>query len=209
MQTVDNEKIQRLLESLEKRNITAYYAPTKEDALALVKEMIPAGSTVSTGGSQTLKQVGIIDYLKSGEVTYLDRTDPALSPEQRKAVEKAGLTADVFLSSTNALTEDGKLFNIDGNGNRVAAMLYGPDRVIIVAGINKIVANEKDAEWRVRNVASPPNTVRLNKKTPCAALGKCMDCNSPDRICNEFVWIVRQRDYGRMHVVIVGEELGF
>ena len=101
------------------------------------------------------------------------------------------------------------MFNIDGNGNRVAAMLYGPEKVIIVTGVNKIVETEEDAEWRVRNVASPPNTVRLNKKTPCATLGKCMDCNSPDRICNEFVWIVRQRDKGRMHVVIVGEELGF
>lgn len=209
MQQISQAKIQSLMQSLEKRNISAYYVEKKEDALALVKEMIPAGSTVSTGGSQTLKQTGIIDYLKSGPVTYLDRTDPTLSWEQKKAVEKAGLTADVFLSSTNAITEDGKLFNIDGNGNRVAAMLYGPEKVIIVTGVNKIVETEEDAEWRVRNVASPPNTVRLNKKTPCATLGKCMDCNSPDRICNEFVWIVRQRDKGRMHVVIVGEELGF
>ena len=209
MQQVDEATVQRLMEKLEQRNITAYYAATKNEALEIVKRLIPTGATVSTGGSQTLKQTGIIDYLKTADVTYLDRTDPALSPEQRKKIERAALYSDVFLSSTNALTVDGKLFNIDGHGNRVAPMLFGPDSVIIVAGINKIVATDEEAEWRVRNVAAPPNTVRLNKKTPCAVTGKCADCNSPDRICNEFVWIVRQRDKGRMKVILVDEPLGY
>ena len=209
MQQVDSAVISRLMQQLENRNISAYYAADRQQALEVVKGLIPEGCSVAAGGSQTLKQVGILDYVKAGNFTYFDRSVPDMTPQQKKAVERAGLTVDVFLSSTNALTEDGKLFNIDGCGNRVAPMLFGPDSVIIVAGVNKIVKTEQEAEWRVRNVAAPPNTVRLNKKTPCAVTGRCADCNSPDRICNEFVWIVRQRDKGRMKVVIVGESLGF
>ena len=209
MEHPDETIIARLMEKLEERNITAYYAPNRHEALEIVKKLLPEGCSVAAGGSVTLEEIGAIDYVKTGNFTYFDRSRPGMTPEEKKRVTRAGLTADVFLTGTNAITEDGKLFNIDGAGSRVGPMIFGPDSVIVVAGINKIAGSDEEAVGRTRNVAAPKNTVRLHKKTPCVALGRCADCASDDRICNEFVWIVRQREKGRMKVVLVGEPLGY
>lgn len=208
MRKIEDERIVRVMENLEKRNISAYYAADRKEALETVAKLIPEGSTVAAGGSVTLDEIGAIEYVKRGNFTYYDRLR-ARTAEEKKAVSRAACTADVFLSGTNAVTESGKLFNIDGAGSRVGPMVFGPDSVIVVAGVNKIAATDEEAVWRTRNVAAPKNTVRLHKNTPCARTGECADCGAEDRICNEFVWIVRQREKGRMKVVLVGEPLGY
>lgn len=206
---VIEKKVQRTIENLEKNNMQAYYVEDENSLLNKIDELIKEGDTVSVGGSMTLFETGIIDMLRSGKYNFLDRYNPDLSNEDIKEIYRKSFFADAYFTSSNAVTEDGELYNVDGNGNRVAAMIYGPDKVIVIIGTNKIVTDVDEAIERNRRLAAPANTKRLNKKTPCANLGYCVDCNSPERICNDYVLIRKQGQKGRIHVIIIGKELGY
>ncbi|WP_097026071.1 lactate utilization protein [Clostridium peptidivorans] len=204
-----NEKlIERTIENLKRNNMEVILVQDEAELIKKLNELIKKGSVVSVGGSMTLFEMGVIDYLRDGNFQFLDRYDSNLSPERLKKLYRETFSADTYLCSTNALTEQGELFNVDGNGNRVAAMLYGPDQVIVVCGINKIVKDLKEAEERIKKIAAPVNTKRLNKNTPCTKVGYCMDCNSDDRICCDYVIMKKQRN-NRIKVIIVNKNLGY
>lgn len=203
------KKIERTMSALEKNNMKAWYAEGSSDVLTILEELIPKNTTVSVGGSRTLFETGVLEFLRAGEYTFLDRYEEGLLPADFKRIYRATFSADVFLCSSNALTENGELFNVDGNGNRVAAMLYGPDKVIVICGYNKIVKDFDAAIEQNKRCAAPANAKRLDRKTPCAELGYCTDCSSHDRICNDYVLIKRQAQKNRIHVILVGETLGF
>ncbi len=203
------KQVSRTIANLEKHNISGIFVADEVMLQAQLQEWVPEHSTVAVGDSMTLFETGIIELLRNGRYNFLDKHRPGLSREAKKQLYRQSFSADTFLCSTNALTEEGELYNIDGNGSRVAAMLYGPDQVIVVAGINKIVKNLEEAEKRARNYAAPLDAKRLNKNTPCAALGYCVDCKSDERICNDFVVIKRQFTKGRIKVIIVGKPFGY
>ena len=171
-------------------------------------ELIPAGSVVSWGGCHSAEEIGLLEAVRQGQYQILDR-DTAKTPEERVAIMKQALTCDVFLTGTNAITEDGELVNVDGNGNRVAAMTYGPDSVIVIAGMNKLTKTVMDAANRARTVAAPINAQRFDLQTPCKVDGMCHDCNVPDSICTYVVRTRRCKPAGRIKVILVGEELGY
>lgn len=197
-----------LIKAFKKRRIEATYCETIGQAKEQILSMLTDDSTISWGGAMTLHEMELIDNLKQGNYTLLDRS-LAKSPEEVSKIYHDALSADYYLMSSNAITLDGKLVNIDGNGNRVAALIYGPREVIVVAGMNKVVLDEEAALKRVRNEASPINTVRLNKNTPCAHTGQCADCLSDDCICCQTVITRMSREPGRIKVILVGEELGY
>lgn len=203
------KKIERVICSLEKNNMRGYLVNSEEELINKVNELVKEGDLVACGGSTSLKETGILEYLSSGKFEYLDRYEEGLTSDEIKNIYRKSFFADAYFTSTNAITEQGELYNVDGNGNRVAAMLYGPDKVILVVGINKIVKNLEEAINRNKFIAAPANTKRLNKKTPCAKVGYCMDCNSEERICNEYTLIKRQRVSDRIHVIFLNEELGY
>lgn len=211
------KSIQLVMENLRKNRIAVEYVDKKEDVLPLIRALIPEGSTVATGGSHTLTEVGVIDLLKSGAYTYLDRMAPELTPEQRQEVAIKGNTADFYLCSSNAVTEAGELYNVDGNCNRIAAIAFGPKSVIMVVGVNKIVPDMNAAIQRVKTIAAPLNTKRLNCDTYCRTAGVCMGidgkmtdgCHSPARICCNYLISAQQRVPDRIRVILVGESLGF
>ncbi|UCE98454.1 MAG: lactate utilization protein [Dehalococcoidia bacterium] len=198
----------RVIKSLERNNIPAIYIKTKEEAVEKALSLIPKGSKVGHGGSLTLKQIGIIDALRAGDFRFIDFTKPEINQEEREKLFKESLLADVFLMSTNALTLDGKLVNIDGNGNRVAALSYGPSKVIIVAGVNKIVVDYEAAIQRIKNYVTPIHAKRRDRPLPCAETGSCVDCRVELRSCNIVTIIEHQRRTDRITVIICGEELG-
>lgn len=201
--------VKRTMENLEKNNIEAFYVEDETMVVDKVKELITEGDTVSVGGSTTLFETGVIDYLRCGKYNFLDRYEDGLTPADIKQVFRKSFSADAYFTSSNALTEDGELYNVDGNGNRVAAMMYGPDKVIVIVGLNKIVVDADAAIERNRNFSAPANAMRLNRDTPCTKVGYCMDCKSKDRICNNYVLIARQGMKGRIKVIIVGKDLGY
>ncbi len=197
-----------IINNLKKRQIEGYYCDNREEALKKVLELMPEGSSVGWGGSMTLAETGIMDAVKTGNYKVIDR-DTAVTREEQKALYAQMVQADFFLMSTNAITMDGELVNIDGRGNRVAFLCFGPDNVLIVCGMNKVTSNVECAVKRVKDIATPPNTVRLNKNTPCAKTGRCGDCFSPDCICSQYVITRRSGIPGRIKVILVGEELGY
>ncbi len=218
--SIDLERINKTMDALRNNHMQAYYCPTAADALQQVKDLLQEGDTVTHGGSVTLAQCGITELLKNGSYTYLDRSAPGLTREQVQEIYRQAFTADVYLTSANAITENGLLFNVDGNSNRTAAILFGPKSVIVVAGYNKIVKDMDEAFTRVRTKAAPPNTVRLGCDTYCANKGQCVSLNHPDsklgdgcrsdqRICCNYVVSACQRQKDRIKVIIVGEELGY
>ena len=193
-------------EAMNKRGFEAYYVSTAEEAKAKALELIPEGSVVSWGGSVTVDAIGLKEAVIE-KFSVINR-DAAATPEERMALMRQALTSDVFLMSSNAITEDGQLVNIDGNGNRVAALCFGPKEVIVVAGMNKVVCSLDDAWERARNYAAPVNAQRFDLSTPCGKTGMCADCKNPSSICAHFV-ITRMGKNGRIKVILVGEELGF
>ena len=197
-----------IIKNLEKRNMTAFYCESKDACREKVLEIIGTGKTVSWGGTMSSKQCGIPEALKADSgYTVIDRADyPA---DKMKDYYKAAAFCDYFIMGTNAITLDGELVNIDGNGNRLANLVFGPEHVIVLAGMNKVTADIPEALHRVRNIASPPNTVRLGKNTPCAADGRCHDCYCPDCICNQVVITRRSREKERIIVLLVNDNLGF
>lgn len=197
-----------IIKNLSKRQIEGYYCKDKESAVKKALELIPKEASVSWGGSMTLTETGLMDAIKNGEYKLIDR-DAATNLEEQRKVYGEICMSDVFLMSTNAITLDGELINIDGRGNRVAFLCYGPQNVVILTGMNKVVTDVESGLKRVRDIASPPNTVRLNKKTPCAITGKCEDCYSPDCICGQIV-VTRRSGYpNRIKIILIGEELGY
>ena len=211
------DSIRSVMENLEKNRIAVEYLEKKEDVLSRIRELIPTGSIVASGGSSTLNETGVIELLKSGDYTYLDRMAPDLTPEQRQEMAIKGNTADYYLCSSNAITEAGELYNVDGNCNRIAAIAFGPKSVIMVVGINKIVPDIDAAIRRVKTIAAPLNTKRLNCDTYCRTAGVCMGvdgamtdgCHSPARICCNYLISAQQRVPNRIRVILVGESLGF
>lgn len=198
-----------IIKNLEKRNMTAYYCEDADQCREKVLELIPEGSVISWGGSMSIHECGVTQALKDrGDCEVLDRTK-YITPQQQKEFAVKTFMSDYFLMSTNAITLDGELINIDGTGNRVASLIYGPGHVVVITGMNKVVPDVKQGFDRVRNVASPPNTIRLGKNTPCSNTGKCGDCMSPDCICNQIVVTRRSREKERIIVILVNENLGF
>ena len=199
---------EKLIPNLEKRNFEAYYCDNKKEALDKAISLIDKNGTISWGGSKTLKDLNLIEVLKENDYKLIDR-DSASTPEERDELMKQGLTAKTFLTSSNAITEDGILVNIDGNGNRVAAMCYGPDSVIVIAGMNKLCETVEAAVDRVHNVAAVKNAERFGlTKTGCSK-GKCVDCLSDECMCSYVVKTRRSKVKGRIKIILVGEELGF
>lgn len=198
----------KVINSLERNNMTGIYAKTKEEAVEKALSLIPKGSKVGHGGSLTLEQIGIMDALRKGDFHFIDRRKPELSEDEIERLRRESLLADVFLMSTNALTMDGKLVNIDGSGNRVAALSYGPSKVIIIAGINKIVPDQEAAMQRVKNYVAPIHARRRDRPLPCAKTGTCVDCRAAQRFCNIVTTIEHQRQKDRITVIICGGELG-
>ena len=197
----------KVVEALKKRHFEAYYVSNSDEVAAKVLELIPAGASVSWGGTTTVDQLGIKKVLADKGYTLIDR-DTAKSPEEREEIMHKALMSDFFLMSSNAITEDGELFNIDGKGNRVAALCYGPKNILIIAGMNKIVPDMEAAYDKVRNYTSPVNAMRFCDATPCAKTGLCGDCLSPQSICAQFVETRICKPDGRIKVILVGEDLG-
>ncbi len=224
---VHKEKIVRLhvkktMGNLKKNNFGVSYVPDREGVVSLLSSLIPEGSTVGSGGSVSLNESGVIAFLKKGNYTYLDRYEGGISPEEFKKRTIAHLTSDIYLSSANAVTERGEIYVVDGSNNRLGALLYGPQKVYVVIGVNKIVRNLREAVNRVKQMAAPANSVRLNMETHCVNKGSCIApafdednlmaipagaCEKG--ICSSFLVLGHQSIAERIHLIIVGEDLGY
>ena len=196
---------QKVIKGLESRNMAGYYAATRLEALNLALSLIPKGSSVAMGGALSAHEIGLVAALKRPDYRFLDRDKAA----DKRAAMLAAYDADVFLTSANAMTEDGILVNIDGNANRVSAICQGPRKVVVIAGMNKVCKDLDGAMKRARNVAAPINAQRFGLNTPCAKTGSCMDCKSPDTICCQFLITRFSRHADRIHVILVNDDLGF
>ncbi len=203
------ERIEKTISSLRRNNMAGYFVQDREELLLLLAELIQPGETVGCGDSATLEETGVFDFIRNGRYTFYDKHNSSLTSAEKRAIYLRNFDADTFLTGTNAVTVDGKLFNIDGNGSRVAPMLYGPKQVIVVVGINKLTDSTQDAIDRTRQVAAPMDAKRLCKDTPCTKLGRCIDCRHPQRICNDFVLIAGQFVKDRIKVIIVNQALGY
>lgn len=196
----------KVVDALKKRHFDAYYCPTAADAVKQVLDLIPENDVVAWGGSMTMQQTGILDAVKA-KYQVIDR-DTASNREEAEKLMRQALLSDTFLMSSNAITEDGQLYNIDGTGNRCAALVFGPKSVIVVAGMNKVVKTVADAESRARNIAAPMNAQRFDVATPCNANGACGDCVSPGCICASMVRTRISKPAGKIKVVLIGENYG-
>ena len=210
-------RLEKTAKALEKNNMKAFVADTCEEACSIVRDLLTDGEQISCGGSMTLNECGVIDVMRSGEYDFLDRSK-AGTPEEVAKLYRAAFSCDTYLSSSNAITERGELYNVDGNCNRVAAITFGPKQVIIVAGRNKIVPDLDAAVDYVKRVSAPANALRLGLETPCASLGECAGadidnmcsgCRNDKRICCGYVVTGFQRDPERIKVILVNEELGY
>lgn len=205
----NEKKIERTIEALKKNNMNGYYVKDRYNLIELIKDIVDEGSIVSCGGSMTLFETGVIDHLRSGRYDFLDRYKDGITRGEITNIFRQAFLSDAYFVSSNAVTENGELYNVDGTGNRVAAMLYGPDKVIVICGSNKIVKDVDEAIKRNREKSAPINAKRLDRKTPCAKVGYCMDCSSPERICNEYTLIRRQNVSDRIHVIFLNENIGY
>ena len=196
---------QKVIRGLASRNMIGYYAEDRSAALAQALALIPENASVTMGGCMSAQEIGLVDAVKNGPYNFIDRDAFA----DRRAAMLAAYDADVFLSSVNAMTEDGELVNIDGNANRVSAIAQGPKQVLFIVGMNKVCADLDAAMKRARNVAAPINAQRFGLSTPCSKTGACMNCKSPDTICCQFLITRFSRHAGRIHVILVNDGLGF
>ncbi len=195
----------KVIEGLKSRNMAGYYAKDKDEALKIALDLIPEGSSVTMGGCMSAHEIGLFDAVKKGNYNFIDRYE---EPDFRAAMIKAYDT-DVYLASVNAMTQDGVLVNIDGNSNRVSAIAFGPKKVIFIVGMNKVCDDVDGAMKRARNVAAPVNAQRFDINTPCKKTGSCMNCKSPDTICCQFLITRFSKHEGRIHVILVNDDLGF
>lgn len=216
--SMDNmEKIERTIKALAANNIDGYFAESHEQLADIIKSILPEGSSISCGGSVTLSESGAMDLMRSGYYNFLDRGKPGLTQEEIDRIYVDAHACDGFFTSTNAVTENGELYNVDGNGNRVSNIIHGPKKVIVVAGVNKIVKDIDEAVYRVKTVAAPRNGERLQTGTPCAATGKCIcadgkmteGCKCDKRMCIHYHISGFQRAKGRISVIFLNEELGY
>ena len=210
--------MENVLAQLKKNRFEPYYLETKEQVVPLLRELLPAGGSVGAGGSMTLREAGVMALLRSGRYQFLDRYAPGLTREEIEEIYRRSFFADAYLCSSNAVTMNGELYNVDGNSNRVAAICYGPRSVIMVVGCNKIVRDIPAAVIRVKRRSAPANVARLRCDTPCAKTGSCAGiqregmtdgCAVDGRICCNYLVSARQRVPGRIKVILVGEELGY
>ncbi len=219
-QIILGKRIAETMENLRRNRMQPYFVTSRTEVVPKVQELLREGDTVAAGGSMTLEETGVLAHLRSGRYRFLDRGKPGLSPEEIRAVYTGAFSADAYLLSANAITQNGELYNVDGNSNRVAALLYGPKSVIVVAGYNKIVRDLDAAVNRVKFTAAPANCVRLDRNTYCLHKGRCASmehsgacmsdgCRNDDRICCSYVVSAFQREAGRIKVILVGEELGY
>ena len=195
----------QVIKGLESRNMSGYYASDRDEALKIALSLIEKGSTVTMGGAMSAHEIGLVDALKKGDYNFIDRDQE----KDKRAAMLAAYDADVFLSSANAITNDGVMVNIDGNSNRVSAIAQGPKKVVFIVGMNKVCDDIDGAMKRARNVAAPINAQRFNLNTPCAKTGACFNCKSPDTICCQFLITRYSRHEGRIHVILVNDNLGF
>ena len=196
---------QKVIKGLQSRNMTGYYAATREEALRIALSLIEKGSSVTMGGALSAHEIGLVDAVKTGDYRFIDRNAYA---DKRQAMLDA-YDADWFLSSVNAMSDDGELVNIDGNANRVSAIAQGPKHVLFIVGMNKVCSDLDSAMKRARGVAAPTNAQRFGLNTPCAKTGACMNCKSPDTICCQFLITRFSRHKDRIHVILVNDNLGF
>jgi Uncharacterized conserved protein containing a ferredoxin-like domain len=204
-----DERIEKTIFNLQKNNMEGYFVENPDELLTLLSTLIKKGDKVGCGDSVTLEETEVFQYLRGGEYTFYDKHQPELTSADKRALYIKNFDADTFITGTNAVTVDGKLFNIDGNGSRVAPMIYGPKQVIIVVGTNKLVDAVEDAICRTRQIAAPLDAKRLNKETPCVKLGKCIDCSHKQRICNDFVLIAGQLVKSRIKVIFINGAYGY
>lgn len=205
------------MENLKKNNIEPYFVEKREDVVPLIEKLVARGATVAVGGSVSLTETGVLEHLRSGRYNFLDRYADGLDRDGVTEIFRKSFGADAYFCSSNAVTEEGELLNVDGNANRIAAISFGPKNVIMVVGVNKIVKNIDEATRRVKTVAAPKNCKRLGCRTYCYEKGVCADlnggigkgCDSPDRICRHYLVSSKQSVYGRIKVIFVNEELGY
>ena len=199
-----------IIRNLEKRNMEGVYCATREDALKQALSYMEKGSVVSWGGSMSIEEIGLMDAVRNGDYEIIDR-DKAKDYDERREIFSKIVLSDYFLMSTNAITLDGELINIDGTGNRVGPLCFGPKHVIMIVGMNKVVSSVEDGVARVRNIAAPPNCIRLGLETPCSLTGRCADCYGDTCICSDIVVTRRQSAamQGRIKVILVGENIGY
>ncbi len=198
-----------MIHNFKRNNMEAFYCDSSKEAVTLAMELMKDAKTVGTGGSETIRECGLLDAVKESEnIHFIDR-NLATTPEARKACYAETVCADYFLMSSNAITIDGELINIDGNGNRLACLMQGPEHVLVVAGMNKVVESVEAGIERIGVMAAPPNAARLSRNTPCAQTGHCMDCHSKDCLCAHTVITRHSIHPGRIKVILIGEELGF
>lgn len=202
-------KVNTTIANLQKNQMEGYFVKNTQELFLLLEDLIPSGNSVGFGGSVTIESLGIIEWLRNRDLLLFDRQKESLTRSEIEEIFIKSLTADCFITSSNAITQNGQLYNIDGNGNRVSAMIYGPKSVIVIAGINKIVPSLEEAKKRLEEIAAPANAIRLNKDTPCAKVGRCMYCSSPQRICSSYVVLGWQQKKGRIKVILVDDTLGF
>ena len=200
---------ERTVEALIKNGFQSRYIERSEDVLKYLLDSIPENARVGWGGSKTVEQTGLLEALRQRGQEVIEAFGAQLSPEESMENRRQSLLSDIFLAGTNAVTEDGKLVNVDGTGNRVAAMLFGPPRVIVLTGINKIVPDVAAGMDRIRRIAAPMNGRRLARKTPCAIDGVCRDCHSPERMCNGYVIHERKMKGAELEIIIIGEDMGY
>jgi len=201
----------QIIKSLKKRNMNGFYFENSQEAVKAICSMIPENALVGLGGSETIIESGLVDALRRMNIRLLDRYKEGVTAERVSEMRQEGLLSDVYITSSNAITSDGKIVNMDGTGNRVAAMIYGPKKVIFMVGMNKAVISLDDAITRIKTIAGPMNAIRVKKDTPCSKLGFCTDphCHPPNRICSQLVILEANLIPDRINVVLVGEELGY
>lgn len=216
-----NEQISKVMKSLENNNINVAYAETKEEVCKIVKNMLFEGAVITAGGSMSLKESGVWDIISSPEYDFRDRSRQGISEEERTEAYKAAIGCDFFFCSSNAVTENGELINVDGNANRISSIAFGPKKVVMVVGVNKLVKDIDEGLLRIKKIAAPKNAVRLNTGTPCQKLGHCIaleksecpamtdGCKSPRRMCIEYLISGFHKEKGRLNIILCGETLGY
>ena len=216
-----NENIKKVMVSLKSNNINAVYAETKAEVCEIVKNMLFKGAVITAGGSMSLKESGVWEVINSPEYDFRDRSKQGITEEERTKAYKAAIGCDFFFCSTNAVTENGELVNVDGNANRISSIAFGPKKVVMVVGVNKIVKDIHEGLLRIKKIAAPKNAVRLNTGTPCQKLGHCIalensdcpamteGCKSPNRMCVEYLITGFQKTGDRITVILCGETLGY
>lgn len=201
--------IEKTMKALERNRMKPFYVESREELYSVVRELIKDDKLITAGGSMSMKESGVTELLLNEyKGIYLDRSE-GKTPDEVEDILRKAFVSDTFFASTNALTEDGELYNVDGKGNRVSAMIYGPKQVVLIVGVNKIVKDIDEAVRRVETIAAPKNTVRLDCNTPCAKTGECAHCRSDARICCSYVRLGQQRVADRIKVIIVNESLGY